>query len=214
VPLTESRTVSGTSQCVFSPSRSAERDGKAVVLTVILVASLLYSASPPLFAQQSIAVEYRNKANFLATFPSFIDWPDEAFSSSLSPLVLCVRGDFSFGTSLAELARSASPHGRRGEVRWAHQDLELRNCQIVFVSRSEGKRYVRLLQTLEGMGILTVGETPDFLAAGGMISFAVQGEALHFEVNLSAAENARLKISSRLLALAKRVINKTEAAKS
>jgi hypothetical protein len=167
----------------------------------------------PLVSQPSTAAEYRNKAIFLATFPSFVDWPDDVFSSTQAPLLICVRGDFSFGTSLAEVARGALAHGRRIEVRWAHKDQELRACHIAFVSRSESKHYAKVLQSLEGAGVLTVGETDDFLAAGGVIAFSFASDTLQFEVNLVAADRARLKISSRLLALARRVLNRTEAAK-
>jgi hypothetical protein len=149
----------------------------------------------------------------LATFPSFVEWPESAFSSAQSPLIICVRGDFSFGTSLAELTRGASPHGRRVEVRWVHKDQDLRNCHIAFVSRSESKRYAKLLQIVERAGVLTVGETEGFLDAGGTITFSFEHETLQFEVNLAAAGSAHLKISSRLLALARRVVNRTEAAK-
>jgi len=158
--------------------------------------------------------EYRGKAHFLATFPSFVDWLDAVFSSEQSLFVLCARGDFSFGTSLAELASNSSPHGRRVEVRWVHKDLELRNCHVVFISRSESTRYAKLLQTVEDNGVLTVGETPDFLAAGAIISFTVENEALQFEVNLRGLNNARLKISSRLLALARRIVQRPDGAKS
>jgi len=171
-------------------------------------------AALTLRAQQSTSAEYRSKANFLAAIPSFVDWPAAAFSSQQSPFVICVRGDYSFGTSLAELARSSSPHGRRVEIRWVHKDLDLRNCQIVFISRSEAKRYAKLLPTLGGTGVLTVGETPDFIAAGGIISFTLENEALQFEVSLLAADNARLKISSRLLVLARRIVQRTDGAKT
>jgi hypothetical protein len=168
---------------------------------------------PPLAAQQSTVAEYRNKANFLATFPSFVDWPESAFPLAQAPFLICVRGDFSFGTALAEFARGASPHGRRVDGKWMHKDQELRDCQIGFVSRSESKRYAKVLQAVDGTGVLTVGETPDFLAAGGIISFAVERELLQFEVNLVAADSARLKISSRLLTLARRLVNRAEGAK-
>jgi hypothetical protein len=174
---------------------------------------LLAWAALPVWSQQSSTAEYRNKANFLATFPSFVDWPDTAFVSVQSPFLICVRGDFSFGTSLAELARGASPHGRRIEVRWVRKDQELRNCHIAFVSRSESKRYAKLLQVLEGADVLTVGETEGFLGAGGAISFLSEHETLQFEVNLIAADTAHLKISSRLLALARHVVTRAEAAK-
>jgi YfiR/HmsC-like len=62
--------------------------------------------------------------------------------------------------------------------------------------------------------VLTVGETPDFLSAGGAMSFSFQNDALHFEVNLVAANGAHLKVSSRLLALARRVVDDPESSKS
>lgn len=200
------------------PAGSFECPGPSeAALVIVLAAAIacsLAGVALPLAAQESTAAEYRSKANFLTTFPNFVDWPESASPSTQSPFLICVRGDFSFGTSLAELSRGAAPHGRRVEVKWTHNDHELRNCQILFVSRSESKHYAKLLQAVEGAGVLTVGETPDFLAAGGMISFAVEREALKFEVNLVAADNACLKISSRLLVLARRVVNRTGGAKS
>lgn len=195
-------------------SRAKGCGGKTFARRVLLVAACLLSvAAPPVCSQEYKAAEYRSKANFLATFPSFIDWPESSFASVQSPLLICVRGDFSFGTSLAELARGALPHGRRIEVRWVRKDQELRNCHIAFVSRSESKRYATVLQSLEGADVLTVGETDGFLGAGGAISFLSEHETLQFEVNLIAADTAHLKISSRLLALARHVVTRTEAAK-
>jgi hypothetical protein len=162
-------------------------------------------------AQASIPAEYRAKASFLTTFPSFIDWPESAFLSAQTPFLVCVLGDFRFGTALAESARSASPHGRRIDVRWVRHDQEARNCQIVFVSESEAKRYAGILQAVQGRGILTVGETTDFLSAGGMLSFSFQGGTLQFDVNLAAANEAHLRFSSRLLVLARRVLNNPES---
>src|SRR5262249_37466744 len=154
----------------------------------------------------TVSPEYRTKATFLATFPSFIEWPEEAFPGAAAPFLVCVVGDFQFGTSLAELTRSSSPHGRRVEVRWIHKDSELRKCHILFVSRSESKRYSKVLQLIQGADVLTVGETTDFLTAGGALSFVTHNESLQFEVNLLAATDAHLRVSSKLLALARRVV--------
>jgi len=200
---------------LLSP-RAVRCGRKAVSPRLVLfvaAASLLACAALPVCSQGSKAAEYRSKANFLATFPSFIDWPESSFASKQSPFLICVRGDFSFGTSLAELARGAMPHGRRIEVRWVRKDQELRNCHIAFVSRSESKHYAKVLQTLEGADVLTVGETDGFLGAGGAISFLSEHETLRFEVNLIAADTAHLKISSRMLALARHVVTRTEATK-
>jgi YfiR/HmsC-like len=158
-------------------------------------------------------LEYGSKANFLTTFPTFVEWPDDAFPSPQAPFVVCVRGDFSFGTSLAERARGEAPHGRRIEVRWVHKDQDLRSCHIAFISRSEVRRYSEIVQGVTGAHVMTVGETPNFLEAGGVLAFTLRGDTLRFEINLGAATSAQLQISSRLLALAVRVVNQTETAK-
>jgi hypothetical protein len=176
-----------------------------------LLAFFVFSLALP--AQSSTSTEYLAKANFLATFPSFIDWPDSAFPSPQTSILLCVRGDFAFGTSLAVLTRGLSIHGRSLEVRWIRKDEDLHACHIVFVSHSESKRYGKLLQSLDGASILTVGETSDFLAAGGAVAFSVNGETLQFEVNLPQVNRAHLRISSHMLALARRVVASIEAAK-
>ena len=215
LPVEHRRTVSSTSH--RGPDTCTGSLGKALVRRALVFAAacclFTYAPTLPAIAQDSTPAEYRSKAGFLAAFPSFVDWPDSAFSSSEAPFLICVRGDFSFGTSLADLARGASPHGRHVEVRWVHKDQDLLSCHIAFISRSESKRYTKVLQILDRTGVLTVGETDNFLGAGGVISFSSERETLQFEVNLMAAETAHLKISSRLLALARRVVNRTEAAK-
>lgn len=183
----------------------------ALLCHAALILRLLVASAA---AQNSLPREFRSKANFLTNFPSFVEWPESTFASPQAPVTICVSGDFSFGTVLAEAARGASPHGRRIEIRWARKNEDLRTCQIIFVSRSESKRYSKLLEAISRDGVLTVGESPDFLAAGGMITFDFQGEILQFEVNLQAAQSAHLKISSRLLALARRVVLKNDGDKS
>jgi YfiR/HmsC-like len=157
-------------------------------------------------AQGSVPTEYKTKASYLATFPSFIEWPETAFASAEAPFLVCVLGDFRFGTALAEFARNPSPHGRRIDIRWARKNEDLRNCHILFISNSEAKNYARILKLVQGAGILTVGETRDFLSAGGMLTFSFHDDSLQFEVNLVAADEAHLRVSSKLLALARRVV--------
>jgi hypothetical protein len=186
------------------------------IRTAIGLALLAALVLPPGLssAQENRLDEYSAKATFLAAFPNFIEWPAEAFSSLQMPLLLCVFGDFSFGTSLAEKTRGASIHGRRIEVRWVHKEQDLRACHILFVSRSEASRYGKILKTVEGASVLTVGETSNFLASGGAIDFLFEEDRLQFEVSVGAATDAHLRISSNMLALARHVITRSEAAKS
>ena len=159
----------------------------------------------------SLRTEYRLKANFLAMSTNFVEWPAKPANDPPKLFFLCVYGDFAFGTTLAEMTRAATVHGNRIEVKWVRKDADLRACNLVFVSRSEEKRYARLLQALRGASVLTVGETPGFLESGGIVNLEVRDAKLHFDVNLEAAEAAHLKLSARLLALARRVIASAQA---
>lgn len=77
---------------------------------------------------------------------------------------------------------------------------------MLFISRSEDRRLAVLLANLRNAPVLTVGEADDFLGAGGMIRFCLEGNKVRFEINREAAESARLRISSQLLLLAKKVV--------
>lgn len=159
-------------------------------------------------AQASATAEYRTKAALIANFLGFVDWPADALGAPNSPFLICATGDFPFGTALAESTRGETVHGKRVDVRWVRQESELRACQVVFVSRSEAKRYRKILGDVRGASVLTIGETPDFLDAGGAVALLLENESLQFEVNLPAAASARLKISARVLNLARRVIGR------
>jgi YfiR/HmsC-like len=164
-------------------------------------------------ADDSVSEEYQLKANFLAMAPNFVEWPNNASAGGAKTFQICIFGAFPFGTELAELTRRTTVVGKSVEVRWIRQEMELRSCQIVFVSRSEQKHYKKLLASMRDTSALTVGETPDFVDAGGIVSLEARSGGLEIEVNLEAAQQARLKISARLLALARRVIGGGTGAK-
>jgi hypothetical protein len=182
----------------------------AVMLAAVLGIALPVATA----AQEYVPSESRSKAAFLTTFPSFVDWPDGAFSSPDSPLNTCVLGDFRFGTTLAEVSRDVTPHGRRIAVRWIRNDQQIRGCHILFVSSSELSRYSKVIAVVQGTSTFTVGETADFVSAGGMLSVSFEHEAIQFEVNLASAREAHFRVSSRLLALAHRVVEQVESSKN
>jgi hypothetical protein len=143
-----------------------------------------------------------------------VEWPPEALPPGKALFLVCVFGEFPLGTFLAEITRGTAVHSRPIEIRWAHKPQELSSCQILLISHSEQKRYNQALDAVHDHVVLTIGETPEFLGAGGILTFFTQQGGLQFDVNPEAADKANLKISSRLLVLARHVVNQTEAAKS
>ncbi len=75
-------------------------------------------------------------------------------------------------------------------------------CQMAFICASESKRIRSLLDALPGAAILTVGETDDFTALGGMLALQLEGSRVRFQIASDLAENSGLRISSKLLKLA------------
>ena len=206
----------GKNVCVAGPKRGAASwlPTKFRWKAAFAAAALAFCTAGVSLGQVRGSQEYHAKAAFLAAFPNFIEWPASAFESVQAPLLICVFGDYSFGTALAQQTRGMNIHGRRLEIRWARAEKDLRGCQILFVSRSEASRYARVFKAVQGSSVLTVGETPDFLSSGGAVDFVFDGGNLRFEVNLDAAEEAHLTISSRMLALAEHVTSRVVAQKN
>jgi hypothetical protein len=82
----------------------------------------------------------------------------------------------------------------------------LRKCKVLFVYSAQECSCEDIIGIVKDSSVLTIGETKDFAAKGGIIGFVVEKNKVRFEVNLTAAKRANLKISSKLLRLAKRVI--------
>src|ERR1700680_3201286 len=133
-------------------------------------------------ALEESPIRYRTEANFLAHFASFVDWPDSAFLDRGAPIHLCLFGAVDFGNSLTELTRDLMPKGRHIEVRSVKTPNQARTCHILFIGRDDAKKYPAILSPIRDLPILTVGETENFLDAGGIISFAFE-ETLQIDIN-------------------------------
>jgi len=88
-------------------------------------------------------------------------------------------------------------------VQRIHRASSAKACQVVYFSKSE-KEVSKTVSAL-GHGVLTVGEGEAFLSAGGIIGFVIQDRRVRFDINQTAAENAGLKLSSKLLSVARAV---------
>ena len=207
-------TVDEVDVSVSKPEARAKGPLSRVCASLCGLLLLFGPAAPFGVAQDPAANEIVWKANFLAKSAAYIEWPVDSPLHNANAFRWCVYGTFSFGTTLAELTRDLTFDGKRSEVKWIRKEAELSGCQIIFVSRSEAKNYVKVLDAARAGRALTVGETKDFLDVGGMVALFTDGKAPAFEVNLDAADAAQLKLSSRMLALARRVVNHTVTAKS
>ena len=156
----------------------------------------------------------------------FVEWPAAAFAGADAPVVIGVIGKDPFGADLDRLQQK-TVNGRRLQVkrfkgalefrgeetpgrrqtdlasRQARKVAELKTCHILFISSSEKNFVPLILKPLKGASVLTMSDSDGFAGEGGMIRLLDEGERVQLEINLDAANKAGLKISSKLLSLAK-----------
>jgi hypothetical protein len=180
----------------FSPSR---RHFFALLLGALsLIAA---AAQEPARAQSDTTREYQIKAAFLFNFAQFVKWPGQSFVGPGAPFKIGVLGDDPFGSALDETIRGESINGHRLTVLRSQTIEDLKDCQLVFVSRSEENHLGEILAQLDARPVLTVSEIESFARDGGDIDFYLTDGKIRFEINPQAARRCGLKISSQLLTL-------------
>jgi|SRR5690348_2285263 uncharacterized protein DUF4154 len=169
-----------------------------------LACFLAFTITAP--AQSPRAPEYQVKAAFLYNFAKFVEWPAQAFPSSSAPFRICVLGRDPFGDTFTGIVQGKLISGHPIVALTLPSAAEVRPCHVLFIGNTDSATLKAALDRMRGFPILTVGESADFLALGGMINFVLEDDRVRFEINLAAAELHHLKLSSKLLAVA-RVVN-------
>ena len=142
------------------------------------------------------------EAVFLFNFTQFVEWPPQAFADSTAPIIIGVLGADPFGATLDEVVRGEVVNGHPLIVHRAQRIEELKDCQILFLSRSERAHFGPVLAKLKGRNVLTVSDLDEFANEGGMICFVLVDNKVRLRVNLEAAKAAGLTLSSKLLRFA------------
>lgn len=196
---------------LFQPKRmesGLKKIGSGLFILLLLNGSLGVPAHP------QTPSEYQVKAAFLYNFARFIEWPVESFKGENLPLVVGVLGDDPFGGALDQTLNGKSINGRPLIARRLKWGQNLRDCHLLFICPSEKKRLVQILDSLKGAGVVTISDLDNFCQQGGLIGFILEENKVRFVININVAEQARLRISSKLLSLAKAVLGERHAGRN
>ncbi len=174
----------------------------ALVLLLIII-----ELPVTVWAQQPAAVinrEYQIKAAFLYHFSNYVEWPANTFTSKDAPFVIGVYGTNPFGAILDEIAHTKKVDGRPIEVHIVTFHRRGEKCQILFIPRSVTlEEQNEVLRATLHFPVLVVGEADDFVQRGGNAQFFIEGNKVRFAFGADAIKRDDLKVSSKLLALAK-----------
>ena len=169
------------------------------VFTAAAVASLatLSDARQP-------SAEYDVKAAFVLNFVRYVEWPQ---ARRVPPLDACVLATNPFGDRLDAVVSGEQWQGGAIEVRLVQDMRRATDCHVLYVPDTAADRFASGVSAIAGLPVLTVGEHERFLEQGGMIRLFVEQNRVRFSINQRTADSAGLVISSRLLRLARSVID-------
>ena len=159
------------------------------------------SKSPP----SGSAPENQVKAAFLYNFARFVDWSASSSEWADGSFRIAVLGDDRLAQALDRVVEGKRIDGTPILVERVYEPADVDECHVLFVAPSQDRRLEEIFDAIGDRPVLTVGETDRFVRLGGMIRFKIIDSRLRFEVNLNAAREPGLSISSRLLSLASSV---------
>lgn len=169
---------------------------------VLLAAAFAASGGVrPALAQEPL--ERDVKAAFLFNFTKFVDWPAGTPAGN-EPFRLCLVSDPAFQRSVEQTIAGETVNGRPLQSLAPRTVEEARKCQMLFVSRGEmGTAASRLLAAVRDLPVLTVSDRAQFARDGGGIELVRDDNRIRFDINVPGAERGGIKLSSRLLRVAR-----------
>ncbi len=141
------------------------------------------------------------KAAFIYNFAKFTAWPADVLPAG-EPLVMCILNDEAVRVALERLVKDRLLEGHAMSVSGTAPGGAHPVCQVLYMSGITSDQAARLIAGLSNKPVLTISDLDGFIKLGGIAQFFYEQGRLRFSVQVSAAERARLRISSRLLVLA------------
>lgn len=175
------------------------------LLSWLLLASLWLLPAVGRAQSERVAAEHQVKAAYLYKFLGFVEWPPRAFENAQSPFVIGVVGADDLADELARVVDQRQVNGRPAVTRRLRTGDSLSGLHMLFIGQSVGARTASLVTRAHNAAVLTVTESDDAFAAGSAINFVLVDNKVRFDVALSGVDLGELKISSRLLGVARRV---------
>lgn len=202
-----------------------------IFLICCLILPGWFSLSAKAADERRSVPEYQIKAVYLYNFILFTKWPESRKSSrdnqrssnsgfkedesdfpeKHSIITIGIVGDDPFGAYFEEVEGKHIKLREKIRILFIKRfgpfkkDIDLRQCQLLFISSSEKNNLKEILADVKGTSILTVSDIDGFLEMGGMLNLIKVKGNIRWEINQSPIEQAGLSLSSQLLRNALRV---------
>jgi hypothetical protein len=197
----------------------AER-GKIIRIFLLILLCASWFTCSVYAASKSSYKEYEIKAAFIYNFMKFVSW--EGRPEDEKTVTIGIVGKNLFGESFDPITEKKIKNksivikefGGFSSLQSEEQKTALKKCDLLFINASEEKNEKQIIDIVKNSCVLTVGETKGFLDSGGIIGFVTEKKKVRFEINMIAAEYAKLNIRAQLLRLARKVIKDQQQSKN
>jgi len=167
---------------------------RAIIPVVMVFPSALIAQS----------TEYLLKAGYIEKFTHFIDWPEtSSLNDSTIPFSISVIGEHPFNTSIEKIFNKVMVKNKKVRIRYISSVDEIGNSMIVVIPGSQKNRLDTILNYTKGKPILTIGETKGYGKKGVIINMFIDNDYIRYEINRTALSKSGLKISAKLLEIAR-----------
>lgn len=143
------------------------------------------------------------KAAYLFRFAGYVDWPGSV--DPAKPFVIAVVDSPAVARELRRLAPGHRINNRFVEVVEANRVSDVGRPEMLFVGGGHADLLRPALAALAAQSTLVVTEEEGGLDEGAALNLLTLDHRVRFEVSLTAAGRADLKISAELLSVAVRV---------
>ncbi len=151
---------------------------------------------------QKISSEDKIKASYVFNFVRFITWPSQGLNKKKQSVQVCSinqnnRFDKAFKPVIGKKISGQPLMFKK------IKDIEhISQCHLLYIDKSEKEQIHSLLPLIKKYRILSISDSHNFCALGGIIGMVKRKGRIRIEINLKEAKSAGFKISSNLLEVA------------
>lgn len=195
---------------IFAPNSRNRGESRwhrrALLMTFVFVCLGLWHGDECVAQPDALTAEYKVKAAYIYKIAGYIQWPKQALPESESTIVIGLLGADRLADELQAVVADRRIGSHPVVLRKLRRGEPMTDIQILFIGRAESPTVPAILASTRNKPVLTVTELEIDFSAGSIINFVVMDDKVRFDVAPRQGDLANLKISARLLTVARKIV--------
>ena len=138
------------------------------------------------------------KSAMLYKMIRFVSWPNKP-----SEIKICTIAPTDFNAALKEVIKNSKNENIIEIIYLGKNRKAIDSCHVIYFDNKKTKENKILIKNIEKKPILTVSDKEGFIKYGGIVELYKEKNKIKFSISIKAKKKSGLKISSKMLTLAK-----------